>query len=370
MANVIGSATASLTLTPSPASAGSTYDVTATGSLTLTPTPHGPLTMSVHAVASLYVVPKSSRANWPSYTDDAGQRQTVVMEEAQESRHIEQSYRQLSYERIFYIHGTKHTNECVDIGPQPGDPDDLIPTMTVLKRRLETYARGGGYADIVKVTISYVQAETSQSDGGDAEATFTYDFTSDSDHVDVALAQTNYTPVGEAPAAGEDKLINFDGTDIEGIDIQSPVLEFSETHKFPATQSVGHASFNAALRRTIRDSVMSVNSVAFREYAIGEVLFIGACAEKRQNTWYVVFRFRARRNAAAIPFTIYNKDGAAEVVNAVKKGWQYLWVGVGTRTLTSGSTQKVRTAPVSVHVADIYQQIDFAVLGIGNQTLN
>jgi hypothetical protein len=358
VANVIGTASVSITLTPSPRTASSQYHVGASNSLTLTPSTHGILWAAGNATAGVFIWPRASRAAWPTYRDPDNQKQTVTFEEAQKSREVSHTVDRKTYTRIFYIHGTYDTTKCMDIGPQPKASDDLIPTMVVTKREMEPFAWGGGYADMVKVTITYEEPLT-VSDGGDSEATFTYDFTSEDVHVDVALSQTNYTPVGEEPAAGEDKLINFDGQQVEGMDIQAPVLEITEEHQFHDT------NFTASVRRTLRDSVYTVNSRVFREFAIGEVLFIGASAQRRQHVWFVTFRFRVRRNVVKQSLDIVNEHGGTETVKYDKTGWQYLWVGVGKRPITTGGETKERITPVSVHVANVYQSIDFAVLGIG-----
>lgn len=340
MSNIVATAAVSLTLTPA-ASTVQSYSVSAAVALVLTPLPRG--------------------ARYVSYTDENGADVPIYLAEYYKGRDIQQANRKLKYARVFLIHGTFETTDCLDIGPQIGDLDDVIPTMIVANRKLAWYAQGGGASDIVRLDVDYETADGPQDQGGsEDEGTFSYEFTSESDHVDLAIAQTH---TGAQPAAGESLLINLDklaGT-VDGLDIESPVEELTERHPFT------EAEFDPSFRQLLRDSVAKVNSVAWREFAIGEVLFSGASAAKTGKNWYVTFRFRIRRGFTQKAFTVYT-NGVAGAVKVDKKGWDYLWVNV-IRDKVDGDATKLQTSPASIHVAQVYETMDFSTLGIGTKPM-
>ncbi len=326
-------------------------------SITVTPTPGATATIAGGCSVTVNVRPIPGGAIYPTYVDESGIAQTVELTEWYKGRNVEQAGFVLKLTRVFFINGTFEPTDCIDLGPQVGDADDILPTFIVQNRKLEMYAKGGGYSNIVRLEVAYQQPTEPQSNGSDSEATFTYDFTSETDHVDVAYIQANY---GKLPQTGENLLINYDGQTVGGVDIESPIMEMSEEHVFTEAQ------FSVAFRLGLRDHVAKVNSATFRGYAAGEVLFSGASATKRSKRWYVTFRFRCRRNRTLFTIDIMNEADPPALETktiASKLGWEYLWVGMGKHGADSDT--KLIVAPSSVHVAQVYEYIDFSVLGIG-----
>ncbi len=336
-----------------------TYAFGCAASLTVTPSLVVGLTFVFGCAVSLSVTPTIVAAIYQTYTDENGAQQPVYLTEWYKGRNVEQAGFTLKLKRVFFIHGAFDPTECTDLGPQVGDLDDVLPTFVVQNRSLEMYAKGGGESNIVRLEVDYQQPTRPQSEGEDAEATFTFDFTSESEHVDVAFIQANY---GKQPQLGENLLINYDGQTVDGVDIESPIMEMSEEHVLT------EAEFSVAFRKGLRDNVAKVNSQTFRGFSAGEVLFSGASASKRGKRWYVTFRFRVRRNLTNIPYTIINEGGAEEAITVFSKlGWEYLWISMEKRG-ADGDT-KLQVAPSAVHVAQVYTYIDFAVLGIGVEPL-
>ncbi len=340
MTTFAGGCSVSVTITPTPGVAG-VFVAGATVSFQVTPTPGGP--------------------RLPAYTDADGATQTIFIEEWYKGRTVEQDGVDLKYSRVFFIRGTYQTSDCLDIGPQVGDADDILPSFIVQSRKLEWYAQGGGASNIVRLAVDLQQPSKPQSEGGDTQATYTYDFSSESEHVDVAFIQANYP--ADSLQDGENLLINYDGVQtVEGVEIESPILEITEEHNFTEAQ------FSPAFRRLLRDNIATVNSDTFRDFAPGEVFFAGASASKGYKKWVVTFRFRVRRGFKNRDFTITNKAGAQETQTVTKFGWDYLWVSMGKRP--DSTNTKLQVAPASIHVANVYTFIDFAVLGIGVEPLN
>lgn len=335
-------------------------------SVTMTPASAGGLTYNSSATVTVNVSPRPVGARYPTYEDADGQKQTIYLTEDYKARNISQDTGGITYSRRFFIIGTYETTDCLDIGPQIGEEDDLIAGQFVVSRKLTMYAKGGaGFAktevDVVALAVEYAPPTEPQSSGGDSEGTVTFDFASESEHVDTAIAQEHY---GTQPNASEDLLINFDDENgVEGLEIDAPILSFSEQHMFT------EAEFSPAFRAQLAASIKKTNLNAWREYEAESVLLDGASAQKRNKTWYVTFRFRTRVGFVNKDFTVYRiQDNAlqTQVVKVTKPGWHYLWV----KSIKLAANDAFQFGPTSIHVAQVYETLDFATLGIGSQPVN
>lgn len=337
-----------------------TYPGDCSVSITITPTPGAVGTFATGASVSLLISPRARGAQFVTYTDEQGQLQPVYLAEWYKGRVYEVTGRQVKYSRRFFVHGTYETTDCVDLGPQVGDYDDVIPTMIVQSRKLTWYAQGGGESDMVAIDVDYAEPDTPQNEGGDSEGTYSLEFASESEHIDLTLA--NQTVYGKQPLAGQERLINYDPKDgVQGVDIDAPIVEYTELH------NLTDAQFTTEYRTTLRDCIKKTNSAVWRGLEIGSVLFDGASTTKRNNIWYLTFRFRIRRGLVDKEFTITNEAGASETVKVTKKGWEYLWVQSFQHPNAAGD--KVFIAPGAIYVGQVYESVDFAVLDIGTGPL-
>ncbi len=128
-----------------------------------------------------------------------------------------------------------------------------------------------------------------------------------------------------------------------------PTFNWSETFYLPV----------ATVTPTYIQKVMALtgktNAGAFRSFAIGEVLFLGASGSRRgAEDWAITFKFAASRNATGL--TIGGITGVA------KGGWEYLWVMYADAE-DSGHLVK---QPVGVYVERVYDSGNYADLGIGS----
>ncbi|MCK4343502.1 MAG: hypothetical protein KAY37_17450 [Phycisphaerae bacterium] len=81
---------------------------------------------------------------------------------------------------------------------------------------------------------------------------------------------------------------------VEGVDIAVPVYHFSETHYLP------DAIVSPAYRGTLFSLTGKVNGGAFKGFAAGECLFLGAAGAKRgSGDWEITFRFAASPKGGA-----------------------------------------------------------------------
>ena len=320
--------------------------------------PVGPPPVTAAGAIGLQVAITLARGSaWPTYTTPDGQVVGVTIAEKQQSRQLKATQDGMQLTRLFLIHGSCDPSAVKDVGPQVGDQDDVLADFYVEDRTAVWFANGGGEADIVLVTCTYSQPHSPQNGSAGSEGTFGYDFGGESEHIDRARAQVHYG--GDAERISD--LINVTDEEVQGLEINSPILAVTEEHVFT------EAEFTPAFRRTLRDHLQKTNAAEFREFAIGEVLFEGASARKQAKRWYVTFQFRVRRNESAIAFTVYTTAGVASPQTVVKLGWQYLWVE--SIRLPYSSNGKIKVVPRAVHVATVYDSVDFAVLGIGTDPL-
>ena len=320
--------------------------------------PFGPPPVTASATATLQlVIGRAHAAVVPTYVDADGNTQAAEIAEKARSRSLKTTSDGTSLTRRFLVHGTSDPMQVRDMGPQIGDVDAEFPTFLVSDRQAETYATGGGHSDAVLITVTYQQPGQPQRSGSGSELGFSYEYGSESEHIDRALAQVHYGNDGQRVS----DLINVTDDEVQGLDINSPVLDFSEEHVFTERE------FSPSFRRSFRDHLQKTNAAPFREWDTGEVLFVGASARKSSKFWYVTFQFRVRRNRDSIPITVYSKRGVASTQDVLKRGWQYLWIETIRLPASAGAAIAVR--PHAVHVATVYDEVDFAVFGIGTDPL-
>jgi hypothetical protein len=91
--------------------------------------------------------------------------------------------------------------------------------------------------------------------------------------------------------------------------------------------------------------VWSTNMYAFRGFAAGEVIFIGARGARRgDGNWEVTFRFAAMKNQTNIQVD--------DIEGIAKKGWEYMWTYY--KLLRHEDTGLVYKKPWAVYVEHVY----------------
>ena len=137
---------------------------------------------------------------------------------------------------------------------------------------------------------------------------------------------------------------------VEGVDITIPVYNFSETHY------IATAAVTGAYKAALFNLTGKVNDGAFRGFAIGEVLFLGASGSKRgEDDWEITFRFAASPNVTGLTI--------GDITGIDKKGWEYMWVRYADAE--DAAAKAIVKKPVAVYVEKVYETGDFAGLGIG-----
>jgi hypothetical protein len=182
------------------------------------------------------------------------------------------------------------------------------------------------------------------------EPVFSFDTGGGTQHITQSLET-----VSRHGSAASDELggaIGFDGENVEGVDITVPVFNFSETHYKSA------ASVSQSYRVAIFHTTGTVNSSSFRDYAAGEVLFLGASGSRRGDDpgddWEITFKFAAQPNRTGI--TVGDISGIS------KKGWEYMWVEYAADV--DSSVHRHIKKPVAVYIEKVYDDGDFDDLDI------
>ena len=168
-------------------------------------------------------------------------------------------------------------------------------------------------------------------------------------HITQSPATTSYAKTGDT-APDFKGAIGYDGERVAGVDIGSAKFEFSEDWS-----SLDPTTFdNTYLREKITPLTYKTNNAAFRGYATGSVLFLGA--EGRRSSGGVrsiTFKFAVSPNATGLTI--------GEITGVNKLGWDYLWV-LHKSVEDQGSLIK---QPKAAYVESVYESGSFSDLGIG-----
>jgi len=178
------------------------------------------------------------------------------------------------------------------------------------------------------------------------ESSFSFDTGGGTQHVTQSLQTVSKYPVS-AP--------NFEGAigvthdSVDGVDITVPVYNFSETHY------LADSAVTETYKQTLFLLTGKVNSVAWRTFAAGEVLFLGASGSKRgEEDWEISYRFAASPNRTGLT--------VGSITGIDKRGWEYMWVRYadGEDEAAHAMVKK----PVAVYIEKVYEEADLAGLGI------
>jgi hypothetical protein len=159
----------------------------------------------------------------------------------------------------------------------------------------------------------------------------------------------SYAPAGQSPPDFEGA-IGVTEDRVEGVDVPVPQFQFTETHRF--ADSAVDQSYKIALAGLTG----RYNVAAFRGFAAGEVMFMGASGSKRgDETWSITFRFSVSPNATGL--------AVGSITGIDKLGWDYLWVRYGDHA--DATAKALVKRPVAAYVEQVSYPGDFDGLGIG-----
>jgi hypothetical protein len=217
-----------------------------------------------------------------------------------------------------------------------------------------------------QLEVSYV------SDGGEDDEqrdplkrSRSFDTGGATQHITQAIPSDTF-PNGEqrfhtgSPAAPNMRgAIGVDGDSVQGVDIVVPQLTWTETYDVP-TQYV-----TTAYVKKVSQLTGTVNNAAFRGFAAGEVLFMGASGsqqwdeDKGDGPWSLSYKFVASANQGSGKTFPSITIGA--ITGVEKDGHDYLWVRYEDAVENSTLLKK----PKFVYVNKVYRRENFTQLGIG-----
>ena len=182
------------------------------------------------------------------------------------------------------------------------------------------------------------------------QSSFSFDTGGGTMHVTQAKAHiASYAPSGKTPP-DYGGAVGVTHDSVEGCDITVPVYNFSETHYFAAGYVTG------SYKATLFALTGKTNNAAFKGFAEGEVLFLGASGSQRgDDSWEITFRFAASPNVTGLTI--------GGITGIDKKGWEYLWVRYGDAEDTAAKA--IVKKPMAAYVEKVYEEGDLLLLGIG-----
>ncbi|MFA6805226.1 MAG: hypothetical protein WCR17_04545 [Candidatus Methanomethylophilaceae archaeon] len=211
--------------------------------------------------------------------------------------------------------------------------------------------------DSWRVRCSYDATVATSDDDGVSKPDYTvnFDFSSTTKHISHSKRTTSkYSADPEKPIAPDyEQAINYNDGRIEGVDIISPQMEFSETHYFY------NSELTTKYRKTLATMIGRVNNDTFRGYSAGEVLFLGVSGSRAgqdpDDLWTLTFKFAVSPNEEGLT--------AGDIIGISKKGWEYSWQHMADVVDTVNNVTK--KIPMYAYVEQVYDVDDFKKLGIG-----
>lgn len=184
---------------------------------------------------------------------------------------------------------------------------------------------------------------------GNSDPAVTFDTTGGTRHITQSLATISTTPT-TAPSYAQAIEVDGEGN-VNGCDVVMPVMTFSETHYFKPSK------VTSAFQKQLFAMTGKVNNAAFRDFAVGEVLFMGASGRRTgtdaEDLWELTFTFSVSPNRT-------NISVGNGITVAQKYGWDYMWIKYGEKVV-AGAVVKV---PVAAYVERVYEAANFSELGI------
>lgn len=268
------------------------------------------------------------------------------------------------HEKIYIVRGTDDESVALtaawNTAANSFGGSGVFPYLSKKNATVEptSVIEGNANACIWTATIGYVRPQAGT--GGGQSEVFSFDTGGGTRHItqsiltmaanSVADVTANMTPNVDLYEQAIGVIERQGSTEIEGVDIVSPVFNFSEIHYIP------NANVTPAYKQTLAELTGAVNDDAFKGYAAGEVLFIGASGSMRtsDNIWEITFKFAAQKNQSDV------KVGAVMIFDFIR-GWDYLWI----QYKPDPTKPTARSVPSAAYVEQVYPDKDFELLAIG-----
>lgn len=163
-----------------------------------------------------------------------------------------------------------------------------------------------------------------------------------------------------------------DGGEIRGLDIQVPALELRIWRIWPRTSWKGATGI--ANVKALTGWNGSTNNAPWWGFERGELLFLGIGEPEHKvvgsglKITKVTYRFECQANRANIDLGVMANGFGVNV--PLKRGHEYLWTYARRQRKVAppaaGGADEMVTRPWRVYVAQVYPELDFSLLGLGN----
>lgn len=273
--------------------------------------------------------------------------------------------------------GRKATSTYVKSWKLFGSMDDTevhndIVTQLNVRSLYWNYPPGGGQLQADSYTVEYLGGDAwhltvnySKEGVEDEEQnqpirrSRSFDTAGGQEHITQAIAG-KVSERGKSPNQTDgDKVIGFDGENVNGVDIIVPQLSWQENYEVPSSY------VKADYIKKVSQATGTTNNADFRGFKRGEVLFLGCSGsqdwdkDKGDGPWALSYKFAVSPNAGANQTLPAITVG--EITGIEKKGHEYL----NTYYEDNVRDDKMWKVPKIVWVHQVYREANFADLGIG-----
>ena len=272
--------------------------------------------------------------------------------------------------------GRKATSTYVKSWKLFGSMDDVevhndIVTQLNVKALYWNYPPGGGQLQADSYTLEYLGGDAwhltvnyskegveDEEQTGPIRRSRSFDTQGGQEHITQAI-ESKVSKQGSPNAPYSEKVIGFDGENVNGVDIIVPQLTWQENYEIPASYFVPNYI------KKVSAATGTTNNATFRGFSRGEVLFLGCSGSqewdeiKGSGPWALSYKFVISPNAGngeSLPVI-----DVGEVTGIQKKGHEYLH----TYYEDDVSDNRVFKVPKLVYVHQVYPESNFADLGIG-----
>lgn len=271
---------------------------------------------------------------------------SIQIKESYDDRRVEmdQNGKYKSYEQTYLVFGAE--DECEAVSAVRNMVSKTMYSLPLDNIELKSRCS----EDIFKVIVSYSeQTYLSETEEEEETPTLSFDCGTGTRHVSKSIKQTRI--FGNMDAGG---MIGWNGKsggdkEVAGVDVPAPQLRATYTRKMRL------ANITESFIRNAAALVGCVNSVKFKNWQPGEVMFLGwsySAPLKGAKYAMVTFSFAIQMNEVVTisGSTTYNK-----------KGHDYIWTLTRTVVDQNGLPQVV---PDSIFIEQVAKYADFSILGL------
>jgi hypothetical protein len=206
-----------------------------------------------------------------------------------------------------------------------------------------------------KVTAQYTKAGADSDTPTPLSRTRQFDTTGATMKITQGFAEARY---GVDPPDMQG-VVNADGETVEGVTITAPALTWTETYDIPDVY------VTAAYIKTVAQMTGCVNSLPYKTFMPGEVLFLGCNGQQEWDTekgngpWRLSYKFSSSPNAG--DGQVYPAMQIGPVHSIEKAGHDFLWIRYAEKEKSSRVVKEAE----HVYVNQVYRRASLALLGIG-----